>query len=234
MISYFTIVILFMIGSFAGWIIELFYRSIIEEKKIVNPGFLSGPYLPIYGLGIITLFIISSLDIHLGFKIPLFGLTTTLLELTTGLIFDRVYKIKLWDYTDKWGNIKGMICPLATFYWTSLATGFYFFVYPFVEKIINVVLLEGRGLVLVGFFYGIFTMDIANSFQVATNIRHQLIKLNEKRASISFENLKLYMQEQVSSINFIDKYIFTLNNALKIDFRSHIKKFIRKSRRKSR
>jgi uncharacterized membrane protein len=39
---------------FVGWIIETVYRS-YNEKKIVNAGFLSGPFLPIYGFGAIII-----------------------------------------------------------------------------------------------------------------------------------------------------------------------------------
>ena len=64
--------LLFMIYSFVGWCIEII--SIFhEDKKLVNRGFLLGPYCPIYGFGgvllttllqkyqndLITLFVLS-------------------------------------------------------------------------------------------------------------------------------------------------------------------------------
>ena len=45
---------LFYIGSIAGWVLELFFRKIVcSEHKWINPGFLTGPYLPLYGFGCI-------------------------------------------------------------------------------------------------------------------------------------------------------------------------------------
>ena len=44
------LIISFGLYSFIGWIIEVIYRS-REQKKLVNPGFLYGPFLPIYGFG---------------------------------------------------------------------------------------------------------------------------------------------------------------------------------------
>lgn len=45
-----TIAFLFFIGSMAGWVIEVvfrrFFSSANPERKWINPGFLSGPYLP--------------------------------------------------------------------------------------------------------------------------------------------------------------------------------------------
>ncbi|NMA16210.1 MAG: hypothetical protein GX935_03035, partial [Erysipelotrichia bacterium] len=42
--------ILFFIYSVIGWLVEVFF-VFLESKKIVNRGFLIGPYLPIYGFG---------------------------------------------------------------------------------------------------------------------------------------------------------------------------------------
>ncbi|UKI57135.1 MAG: putative ABC transporter permease [Clostridium sp.] len=41
--------LLFMTYSFIGWIIEIIDRFKSKQKKIVNRGFLIGPYIPIYG-----------------------------------------------------------------------------------------------------------------------------------------------------------------------------------------
>ena len=57
---------LFMIYSFAGWVIEIIYVG-FAEKKIVNRGFLLGPYLPIYGVaGTLMTFI---LQLYIDFPI---------------------------------------------------------------------------------------------------------------------------------------------------------------------
>ena len=47
----------FIIYSLFGWMLESIYKT-IYEKKIVNSGFLYGPFCPIYGIGaLITHFI---------------------------------------------------------------------------------------------------------------------------------------------------------------------------------
>ena len=53
-------VFLFFIGSLFGWVLELFYRRPIEGRWM-NPGFLTGPYLPIYGFGLCTLYSIAAI-----------------------------------------------------------------------------------------------------------------------------------------------------------------------------
>lgn len=58
-----TIAFLFFIGSMAGWVIEVvfrrFFSSANPERKWINPGFLSGPYLPLYGFSLCVLFLLS-------------------------------------------------------------------------------------------------------------------------------------------------------------------------------
>lgn len=60
-----TIAFLFFIGSMAGWGIEVvfrrFFSSANPERKWINPGFLSGPYLPLYGFSLCVLFLLSLL-----------------------------------------------------------------------------------------------------------------------------------------------------------------------------
>ena len=51
MTVFLQIVFIFYLGSTFGWTIELFFRRIVH-KEWVNPGFLIGPYLPIYGFGL--------------------------------------------------------------------------------------------------------------------------------------------------------------------------------------
>ena len=55
-----TISALFIIGGSAGWLIELIFRRMVHGKWI-NPGFLCGPCLPLYGVGTLLLFAICSL-----------------------------------------------------------------------------------------------------------------------------------------------------------------------------
>ena len=57
---------LFFVGSVSGWVLELFFRRFFSdanpERKWINPGFCTGPYLPLYGCGLCLLFLIASLE----------------------------------------------------------------------------------------------------------------------------------------------------------------------------
>ncbi|MHB8091841.1 MAG: putative ABC transporter permease [Syntrophales bacterium] len=47
-------VFVFALFSVAGWLLESVYRS-LTMRRLINPGFLTGPYLPIYGLGAVLI-----------------------------------------------------------------------------------------------------------------------------------------------------------------------------------
>lgn len=118
-----TLTFLFAVGAFCGWVIELIFRR-LNSKKWINPGFLHGPYLPLYGCGLVLLFLIA--------RIPLGGISPvwvryvvllaiicavmTLIEYIAGLIFIKGMGIKLWDYSARPGNIQGIICPLFSLF----------------------------------------------------------------------------------------------------------------------
>ena len=51
---------LFFFGGVGGWVLELLFRRFFSganpERKWLNPGFLFGPCLPLYGFGTVLLF----------------------------------------------------------------------------------------------------------------------------------------------------------------------------------
>ena len=99
---------LFVIGSLIGWIIELFFRRFVSQKKWMNPGFLTGPYLPIYGFGVLALYAVSNIPLGITnqivdiiVRILIIGVAMTVVEFIAGLIFIKGLKVKLWDYSKR-------------------------------------------------------------------------------------------------------------------------------------
>ncbi|MEN7981953.1 MAG: putative ABC transporter permease [Nanoarchaeota archaeon] len=131
-------ILVFLIGSFFGWIFETIRTGIIN-KQFTNRGFLKGIYLPIYGFGAVIVLLISYLDINLFYRILLFLISITLLEFVIGIIFLK-NGIKLWDYNWSY-NYKGLVSIYSSFLWLILALIFYFFIFPDI-KIISEVLFK--------------------------------------------------------------------------------------------
>ena len=58
-----AIATLFVIGSTAGYVIELLFRRFVSQKRWVNPGFMVGPYIPLYGIGTTILYGLSNVPL---------------------------------------------------------------------------------------------------------------------------------------------------------------------------
>ena len=202
-----VLLFLFFIGSLIGWVIELFFRRFCSPngrttKKWVNPGFLVGPYLPLYGSGLCVLYMLAS--INLSFldehpiieKIVLFvfmAIAMTVIEYITGLIFIKGMNVKLWDYTDRWGNIQGIICPLFSFFWAVLGAIYYLLIHPHVLSALDWLSRNLAFSFFIGFFYGVFLIDIVYSFNLIVKIR-QLA--TEYEIVVKIDELKQHLLEE--------------------------------------
>lgn len=193
---------LFFIGSSVGWVIELFYRRFFEEMRWMNPGFLTGPYLPLYGLSLCAVYLMSGIKLTfiengVAQKIVLFtfmSIVVTVIEYIAGLIFIRHMKIKLWDYTDNWGNVKGIICPKFSFYWILLSAIYYFIIHPVIVDVLNWISGHLAFSFVIGFFYGVFVVDLCYSMNIMSRIREFAIY---NKLVIKYEELK----DSIRSIN---------------------------------
>ena len=103
-------ILLFFIYSCLGWLMEVI-NVLITTKKLVNRGFLIGPYCPIYGYGAILMTLL--LQNLTAYPILLFilGLVIcSLLEYLTSFFMEKLFHARWWDYSNKKFNINGRIC----------------------------------------------------------------------------------------------------------------------------
>lgn len=211
---------LFFVGSVSGWCLEVLFRRFVSAKKWINPGFLTGPYLPLYGFGVVGLFAISLIPIETGMYwldsiliILIMTAVMVLLEYISGLIFIKGLKIKLWDYSDRWGNIQGIICPLFSFFWLIVCAFYYFIIDPFV---IDAVLWFVRHMAfafVVGIFFGVFFVDLGHSINLAAKIsafakNHNIV--------VSFEKLKESIKEKIEKRGKKANFIFPFKSGRNI------------------
>ena len=195
--SYFLILtFLFAVGSMTGWGIEVIYRRFVSQKHWVNPGFLTGPCLPLYGESLCILYLLSTLEEHIPIdelwlrKLVLFlimAVAITALEFVVGMVMLSTTHVRLWDYSECWGNIKGVICPLYSFFCMILSALYYFFVNP---HILDALAWLSNNLAFsfgIGFFYGIFVIDFAYSANIISKINSYA---QEKDITVRLEELR--------------------------------------------
>lgn len=194
---------LFFIGGFCGWVLELFFRRFVSQKKWVNPGFLTGPLLPLYGFGVASFYLLaneipwqvlsSNGAVNTFIEIVCIGASLTLLEFIAGEIFIRGMKIKLWDYSRNWGNYQGIICPLFSLVWTLIGAAFVLWLNPLFNAIVAWLLsnIQVTGM-MEAFFYGILSVDLGWSFGLANKIRKVV---SDSRLVVDWDKIKLSFQD---------------------------------------
>lgn len=113
----FELIWFFIIYAILGWIVEVIYAG-VNKAQFVNRGFLNGPYCPIYGFGVLIVILIFY-PIRENWLILYIGsfVLTTVLEYFTGLILEKVFQNKWWDYSDIPFNIQGYICLKFSIIW---------------------------------------------------------------------------------------------------------------------
>ena len=206
--------LIFAIFAIVGWIIEVIYRSIIN-KKFINPGFLTGCVVPLYGVGTVIINSICNIfdKIESNYKLLLIVVVSTIiltiLELITGIVMLKLFNVKLWDYSDEKLNYKGLICLKFSLAWGILVILFYLTIYPHLNNIIVELLTKTITLLLLGAFYGIFLVDFCVSIDFFSKVLEyskamkkivnlEALKLESlKKSSIKIWN-RIYPYKQVN------------------------------------
>ena len=195
----FEYLFLFCVCATAGWCIEVVYRG-FRHRKVVNPGFLTGCCLPIYGMGGAILYFLSGLKLRTlpndYVRVAVILLMAmgimTLIELIGGLIAVKYFRVRLWDYSEEWMNFQGVICPKFSLIWGLVCAIYYFFVYPFLHGIAERVIELPLLILLVGMYVGVFVVDLGHSLRIMQRLRNYA---SQMRTHIHLDQLKANAKE---------------------------------------
>ena len=213
---------LFFIGSTFGWVLELFFRKFFSganpEHKWINPGFCVGPYVPLYGFGLCILFLLALLGERwnvntAGGRILLFAamaLSMTVIEYIAGIVSLKVLHVRLWDYSRRWGNIQGLVCPLFSFFWAVISAVYYFCVHPYILDALRWLSENLAFSFVIGFFFGVFTIDVVYSAHLLSKLRKFA---DEHDIVIRFERLKSQVQKRQEELREKKNFLFPLRSA---------------------
>ena len=125
-------------------LLSFIFRS-LYEKRIVNPGMLHGPWLPLYGFGGLILLLSRALLFRYGILTAAVYYFTvfSLLELGAGIILEKVFDRRYWDYSENRFNIMGYICPLYSMGWVIIGLAGSRFILPFFTGFVSVLADSG-------------------------------------------------------------------------------------------
>ena len=202
--KFLEIYLLFWIFSTFGWIMEIIVCS-IDEKKLVNRGFLLGPYCPIYGFGGVSMLILYSYrnDPLVCFILAL--VMCSVLEYITGYLMEKIYKVRFWDYSKEPFNLNGRVClrnAIAFGFLGMLCTSY---IYPLMFNILgkmNYALL----IVLCILTFIITTCDIIISCNVMNKIKKKITKnLSEWKNKDVTSDIKDLIKNNLINNNYLER-----------------------------
>ena len=107
-----NLVLLFFAYAFLGWCIEVTLKY-FQFHRFINRGFLTGPWLPIYGSGasLITVVIkgLAPLEFSVGTTFIVSFLLCGFLEYMTSYVLEKRFHARWWDYSSKPMNLHGRV-----------------------------------------------------------------------------------------------------------------------------
>lgn len=104
--------LLFFSYAFIGWCIEVTLKY-LQFHRFINRGFLTGPWLPIYGSGAALITVVTSglspLESSVGTTFVVSFLLCGFLEYMTSYVLERRFHARWWDYSQKPMNLHGRV-----------------------------------------------------------------------------------------------------------------------------
>ena len=177
---------LFFIYAVIGWIVEVIYVFIID-KKLVNRGFLIGPYIPIYGVcaTIMTLYLTQYKSNPLTvFILAMF--ICSFIEYMTSYYMEKLFKARWWDYSNQKFNLNGRTCLLNTFLFGVLALVLIYIVNPPLLSLIDKINKNTLNIISV-ICLVIFLIDLVISTKVILNLKDKISQVKSD-ATIEIKN----------------------------------------------
>lgn len=158
-LSLYELLFCFFLYSFGGWALEVCYYS-WRKRRFINPGFLNGPFCPIYGIALVWMLVgFEELKGQYVFEFLAFAIVGSFLQFTAGHILEKIFGRRWWDYSGHRYNIDGLISPRMAVFWGAGSIVVLKFVQPLVRLAVH--LIPGfLGRLILILLTVIFTADI--------------------------------------------------------------------------
>lgn len=208
--SRYEIVWLFFVYSFLGWAMEVVH-GVYGKRKLINHGFLNGIVCPVYGFSMVFLSVFLD-SLREGWFYLFLGcmIVCSVIELVTGVILEKVFRIRMWDYSNMKFQVGGYVCLKYAILWgilgmllIKLANPFFLSIIHKIPQIVGEILLIVFNILLVvdtvttlaGLYFGRENSkhmdEIADGFSQASNSLCNAITARvERRMERAFPNQK--------------------------------------------
>ena len=190
------IIIYFLVYSVLGWVWETIYVSYLE-RRFVYRGFLTGPYCPIYGFGVLLLLtVLKPLN---GSPWALFAVglvVMSILEYATSYVLEKVFHQRWWDYSNELFNIRGRIALKSSLFWGIMCVVIVTLLQPYVVKLADTILTVGMWLPIL--IVAVFVVDATHTIVRLTGLNVLLAQV-QQAAGQRADTLAHAIREQVAA-----------------------------------
>ncbi len=173
----------FYMYCFFGWCFESTFVS-LKSGKLVNRGFMRGPFLPLYGSGAIMMLVVSMPfrdNVLLTYVAGVIGATA--LEYVTGVVMEALFKVRYWDYSNRLLNFQGHICLRSSIVWGFFTILMTRVIHMPIEQM--VLSIPARVMAWVTLLLTIYIVaDFALSFKAALDLQDILVKIERAKEEL--------------------------------------------------
>ena len=165
------------------------------NRKLVDRGFLIGPYCPIYGCGaLLILLFLNKFSFNPVLLFIMTMLICGILEYFTSWFMEKVFKARWWDYSDHKINLNGRICLRNLIAFGVMGLAVTYLINPYFEiwiGYLNEKQIRTLGITL----WTIFIMDFVLSTIVVYGFRTATEKINNERKTDNTEQITKMVRE---------------------------------------
>lgn len=142
--SFSTIVLFFFTFAFVGWAWEVFY-TLLNEGVLANRGTMTGPWLPIYGVGGMIIIVFLK-PLRKNPWVMFFGsfVACGVLEYFASWMLEVLFDSKWWDYKGYFLNINGRVCLEGLFVFGLAGVAFTYVFAPLLDNLYSKLKAEWR------------------------------------------------------------------------------------------
>ena len=128
--------LIFLTGCLVGWIYEkIFYW--VTEGLLRNRGILYGPWLPIYGVGALSIYAMKPVKNQPVLLFLLCAAVSGIVEYIIGYAGLHFFGLRLWDYRGLLLNIDGIICLRSVLSFALMGLIFHYRLEPAAERLVK-------------------------------------------------------------------------------------------------
>lgn len=176
--SFYDLLWMFVLYAILGWCAEVAFHAAVHGN-FANRGFLNGPLCPIYGIGAVTV-IVCLTPIQDKLLVLFLGsvVLTSLLELVTGFVLEKIFHNQWWDYSDAPFNIGGYVCLKFSLLWGIACVLLVRVLQPVVYRVIQMIPRPG-GIAALSIFGVLLLSDIVVTVVAIHKLNVRLKRMNE-------------------------------------------------------